>query len=186
MIWLYNVYSFVIDKISNYFILTNNFDTYKIKNILIVFKDLNNEIKNNYDKNDSLFKDEVYIIKKYVELLNYTQDNKVKLKLEFNLDYSNIKIPNLILFQAVSFMSMYDFDKKIGIYLFIKLSLSNDTVTIAVEDTGTGLNDEQYKMLYKDIRKAVCNKKIYGNIKFNISTSIEEGVKVLFVFKNIK
>ncbi len=144
-----------------------------IKNISDIYR-----YRFQHSNNSILLTKEIDIIRKYVEVVNETTNNSIKLNIEYNTEYDNIDIPHEILLGYIENL-VNTFIITHEIPLFINILIKENTI-----DINNNLNTE--KILSKNIMNTINFWKIkfentyFMNINSSLySESIETSIKFI-------
>ena len=96
--------------------------------------------------------DEIRFVEAYLELQKYRFGNKLMYEISVDEECENVRLPKITLVTFVENACIHGMENKTSsCYIFVRVTREPGELVLEVEDTGTGIPDDEYQKLVEDI-----------------------------------
>jgi len=116
--------------------------------------------RQNVDWNEDsiMVREEIRFVEAYLELQKYRFGNKLIYEIAVDEDCEEIKLPKITLVTFVENACIHGMENKTSsCYIFVRIYKERDELFLEVEDTGTGMQEDECRELLKDIESVTMS-----------------------------
>ena len=117
--------------------------------------------RQNVDWGDDMvcLRDEVEFVEAYLELQKYRFGAKLSYDINVDEECLDYRLPKLSLVTFVENACVHGMENKtLGSWIFVRIYKQDDMLTVEIEDTGHGMNEEQSRIILEEMRNVSLDK----------------------------
>ncbi len=102
--------------------------------------------------------DEIRFVEAYLELQKYRFGNKLMYEIAVDKECENVRLPKITLVTFVENACIHGMENKTSsCYIFVRVSMEGNELVLEVEDTGTGMPDDECRKLLNDMENVTMS-----------------------------
>ncbi len=129
--------------------------------------------------------DEIRFVEAYLELQKYRFGNKLMYEISVDEECEDVRLPKITLVTFVENACIHGMENKTSsCYVFVRVTIEDNELVLEVEDTGTGIPEDECRTLLEDIENVTMStiedRKSIGILNAALRLKMYTGGKVKF------